>query len=227
MGRGLYGTRYVTGAHQAVPTTLSRQSPKRLASPDNLRKWAENQIRLLETINLDSKQLGEALLAANAIGVDLGSKYFLYNTAGHIVYFSEMNFNATDKIFVCCNRNPVVNRIELSIPQNWFLFCPREWKETSNEFSYVLEFSSQIHNSNYGIVELYGEDCTSNLKTAMGQLFAEIRRRGFQPQRSDLCEQTAGKYIGPDGGHPDFPSNKIKKGMPIKATGIVITVAKS
>lgn len=73
---GPYGTRYVTGAHQAVPTTAARQSLERLASKDNFRDWARIQLSKLDDVDLDDFQRGEALLSIHAITNDLGEKYF-------------------------------------------------------------------------------------------------------------------------------------------------------
>lgn len=58
------------------------------------------------------------------------------------------------------------------------------------------------------------------------RLFAEFRRRGLEPERSMLREQTVGTHIRLDGGNTDLQNNRIRKGMPIQAKEIVIPVSK-
>jgi hypothetical protein len=77
---------------------------------------------------------------------------------------------------------------------------------------------------NYSLVEFYDKDFTSDSSTAVGQLFTEIRKRGFEPTRSALIQKMIGKYTGPDGGSPQNPLQNIRRGMPLEAAGIVITL---
>jgi DNA-binding response OmpR family regulator len=62
---------------------------------------------------------------------------------------------------------------------------PYEWKTGSEKFRYVFEFYSQVQNDQYEMLELFGQSFTSNTKSAIGQLFAEIRRQGDEPRRSE------------------------------------------
>jgi hypothetical protein len=218
-----YGARFVTGVHQATPTTVSRQTFARSASADSFKSWAHSQLNKLDGVDLNDFQIGAALISIYEITGNLGSKYFLSDMNESVVYFEKMELTLNDKIFILCFRHPLLNKIQITHYQDVLVFTPREYRVKSLEFKYVLELHSGI-DSNYGLIELYGEDLTSRRSTAIGQLFTEIQRRGFQPTRSALTKQTIGTYAGPDGGHPDFFSNKIKNGMPIEALGIVVTV---
>ena len=221
-GMGLLGSSYVTGVHEAVPVTVARQSPKRSASrsPPFL---GRNQLTQLEAISLNDRQRGGALLAIHALGVDLGNKYFLYDTNGRISYISNVVLQAGDKLFLCCRRNPFIDKVELAQNQNIFVFVPGDWKTKSDEFRYVFEFSSPIPADEYGTLELFGQSFASNPRSAIGKLFSVIRRQGLEPRCSDICEQNIGTYVGPDGGHPAYQISNIKTGSPIRAAGIVIT----
>jgi len=226
-GRGLYGTRYVTGVHEAVPTTAARQSPKRFESQQSFNKWAENQLDKLDDLKLTDHEKGEALLSIHAITNDLGQKYFLFDLTGRIVHFANLEISVNDKLFIICYSHPHVNRIEISSYQGTMAFTSPANHTKSYEYRYVMQLHSSIQEK-YRLVELFGQDYSSNLSTALGRLFAEIRRLGFEPSRSDLTNQVIGTYTGPEGGgHPLFYNHNIKTGMPIDARGIVITVGKA
>jgi Histidine kinase-, DNA gyrase B-, and HSP90-like ATPase len=222
---GPYGTRHVTGAHQAVPTTAARQSLERLASKDNFRRWAEVQLRKLDDVDLDDLQRGEALLSIHAITNDLAEKYFLFDLMGRILYFKQMEFSAGNKLFIICSRHPFANRVEISSYQGVLSLTSREHWTKSTEFNHIMQLYSGTHEK-YGIVEFYDVDFTSDSSTAIGQLFAEIKQRGLKPSRSDLSKQAIGIYTGPDGGgNPDYFNNNIISEMPIEAFGFVITIS--
>jgi hypothetical protein len=106
------------------------------------------------------------------------------------------------------------------------VLTPRHHREKSDAFKYVLELDVGTVDSNYRVIERYGNDFSSDASTAIGQLFSQIRRRGFEAARSGLVMESIGTYTGPDGGQPDFFNSKIKNGMPIEAVGIVVTISK-
>jgi hypothetical protein len=218
-----YGARYVTGVHQAIPTTVSRQTFTRAASSNNFREWAYSQLSKLEGTHLNDLQIGAALISVYEITRDLKNKWFLFDMSHNIVYFEQMDISIGDKIFVVCSRHPFLSKIQIASYQGVLVFTPRKFHAKSDEYKYVLELQSGF-DSNYSLVELYGEDLASSPSTAIGQLFAEILRRGFGPSRSIVALHTIGTYMGPDGGHPDFFNNNIKKDMPIEAIGLVVTV---
>jgi hypothetical protein len=195
------------------------------ATPETIQLWAKKQLGKLKTVKISDRQMGEALLSIHGLGVDLGSKYFLYKMDGRIVYFSDIPLDANTRIFLACQRHPHMDKVEIAQIQNMFALCPTQWKSKSDEFSYVFEFYSSVQHGNYAAVELFGEKFESKSSTAIGQLFAHFRGHGLTPQASDLCEQIVGTYIGPDGGHPQFPDARIKNGALIKAIGIVITAS--
>ena len=218
-----YGNRYASGVYQAIPIIVTRQNTKASASLESIREWEEKQLPKLDDIVLSNNQKITPLLNLYGLGVELKDKYFLCDLNHEIVYFRDMTLVAGDKIFICCQRHPCANRIEIVQLQNIAMLQPSEWKQKSSEFRYVLHLISQSIGE-YNLLELFGEPYTSRSRCAVGQLFSEIRRRGFEPSMSVLSSQTIGTYIGPDGGHLDFWQGQIKSGMAIKAVGVVITL---
>lgn len=198
-----------------------------LAAPDIVRGWTRSQLNKLNNLALNDMQVGKALLSIHAITGDLEDKYFLFDMHAHIVYFREIELGPNDKVFILCSQHPFIKKIEISSYQGPLLFTSRDLREKSLEFKYVLELPGLIVDSNYGIIELYGKDLSSETSTAIGQLFSEIRRRGFEAARSGLDKQSIGTYTGPDGGNPDFVNAKIKNGMQIEAVGIVVTISQT
>jgi hypothetical protein len=184
-----------------------------------LLEWAERQKKLLDTVEQSHHKMAEALLSLYDLGLDLGDRYFLLDIKTQIVFFSSMNFYEGDAIFICCQRHPLVNKVELGQMQNIFTFCDHKHKQLSNRFTYVLQFSSSMHGG-YGLVELFGKDYSTEPKTR-----AEVRRRGLDLLRSHVHVETIGNYTGPKGGGNDiFFNPKIKRGMTIEAFGIVVDV---
>jgi hypothetical protein len=225
-GRGLYGSRDVTGAHQAMPTTAARQWPKRYVSSEKFREWAFSQLRGLDNLDLNVSQRVEALLSIHSITRDLYDKYFLLDLTGNIIYFRDMEICPNDKLFLVCFRHPFSNIIETANYQGIALFAPMYFLRKAEEFRYVLQLHGGTHQL-YTMVEFYGKDFSSDPSSAIGQLFSEIRRRGLEPSRSALANQTIGTYAGPDGGHPERFIPNLRKGMLIESVGITVTVSQS
>jgi hypothetical protein len=134
----------VTGAHEAVPTTVARQLPKRRASLQNFREWARVQLRKLESADLPDVQLGEALLSVHAITNDLADRYFLYDLTNKIAYFRNLELGAHDSLFIVCSRHPFYSKIEVSSYQGIVLFAPPECRAKSDQFKYVLQLHSSV-----------------------------------------------------------------------------------
>jgi hypothetical protein len=218
-----YVAKYVTGVHQAVPTTVSRQTIIRASSLDDFKDWAYSQLAKLNNVALDDLQLGTALLSIYEITKDLKDNWFLFDLNNNIIYFRLMDLSLGDKIFIICNRHPLLSKTQIAPYQGILIFTPREFYAKSDEYKYVLELQFGF-DSEYSLVELYDKDLTSNPSTAIGQLFAEVRRRGFQPTRSIITTHTIGTYTGPAGGRGKFFNNDVKKDMPIDALGLVVTV---
>jgi hypothetical protein len=122
---GVLGARGVTGVHLATPITVSRHSPRRAVQKSLLLEWAERQKSLLDSLEQSSRKKGESLLSLRQMGLDLGDKYFLCDINGEIVFFVNMDISSGDKVFICCNRHPFVNRIEILQQQDIFMFCDR------------------------------------------------------------------------------------------------------
>ena len=167
-GGGIVGARSVTGVHLATPVTVSRHSARRAVQNSVLLEWAERQKKLLDTVEQSHHKMAEALLSLYDLGLGLGDRYFLLDIKTQIVFFSSMNFNEGDAIFICCQRHPFVNKVELGQMQNIFTFCDHKHKQLSDRFTYVLQFNSSMHGG-YGLVELFGKDYSTEPKTAFGQ----------------------------------------------------------
>ena len=156
-GLGIVGARSVTGVHLATPVTISRHSPKRAVQTSVLLDWAEKQKKLLDSVEQSEHKMSAAILSLYDLGLALGDKYFLQDTGNQVVFFSTTSFNKGDKIFICCRRDPFVNRVELGQHQNIFTFCDHKYKKSSNRFTYVLQYNCGMHGQ-YNLVELFGID---------------------------------------------------------------------
>ena len=187
---------------------MSRQAFLRSTSLDILKGWAYSQLNKLDNSGLTNEQTAKALISIHAITGDLLNKYFLLDMYSHIVYFRDMELRANDKVFILCSQHPFIKKIEISSYQGALVLTPRHHREKSDAFKYVLELHVGIVDSNYNVIELFGNDLSSDASTAIGHLFSEIRQRGFEPARSGLVKQSIGTYTGPDGGQPDFFNSK-------------------
>jgi hypothetical protein len=121
-----------------------------------------------------------------------------------------MNLSLGDKLFIICNRHPFLNKTQISSYQGTLVFVQREFYAKADEYKYVLELQYGF-DSEYSLVDLYDEDLSSRASTAIGQLFSELRRRGFRPARSKVTTHTIGTYTGPTGGNPKFFNNNIEE----------------
>ena len=107
---GPYQTRYVTGVHEAIPDTMSRQVVARLAPRETFAQWAHSQLDKLYTSSLSESQIAKALISIHAITGDLANKYFLLDMHWHIVYFRDMDLDPSDKVFIICSQHPLLKK---------------------------------------------------------------------------------------------------------------------
>ena len=223
-GRGMVGARSVTGVHQATPTTVARQSPSRAVRSSALLEWGKDKeyyLTLLSNLNENGERLFYHF--TNSVWIlEIG----IFCIIQIMKSSSLVKWNLKKVIGYLSVGNVIRSSTDLNLRNNRIcsLCAIRAIGNLQNEYSYVLQFPS-ISLLGYSLVELFGEDCSTEPKTAVGQLRAEVQRRGLDLRRSDVHMEPIGTFTGPDGGGNDDSINpKIKHGMTIEASGIVVDI---
>ncbi len=224
------GSGLMKGISAAIPVTASRHQIAYLASKDQVRYWAESQLRRLATSSVDPGFRITAIAHLCSIDVDIyQSAMVIADGAPKAIkdIVEGLRPKETAKIFVVGRRykfpfSTAVFSLDPNLP--FFGFGFSDLKDRAHDVC----VSGAVSHASSRYFEIHGSlDAPTNQNSAYGALRKALEDTGFEITTTLPGEYVVGKYDGPEGGHSLLMVRDLLPGKEVKGFGFVMHVTQS